>query len=189
MTAEPGQRAPSPSPLAIARREGVVEQQAMRAGLVPMVVGKFGRDALTDRLAWSEHEAAEALGVSDRTLRTWRDRGIVPYKRIGTIFPAVNKDVAIFPEKIKTGFIYTLGATKEMSKERGFDNHIMLTEMILSRIFGSCESLCSYDTYQFEDYSKVFAPRFDPEKKAQRRKEIFPLDCAKAFKMGVNLTK
>jgi len=85
MTAEPGQRAPSPSPLAIARREGVVEQQAMRAGLVPMVVGKFGRDALTDRLAWSEHEAAEALGVSDRTLRTWRDRGIVPYKRIGTV--------------------------------------------------------------------------------------------------------
>ena len=61
--------------------------------------------------------------------------------------------------------------------------------MILERIFGYSESLCSYDTYQFEDYSKVFAPRFDPEKKAQRRKEVFPLDCARSFEMGVNLTK
>ena len=59
--------------------------------------------------------------------------------------------------------------------------------MILERIFGASESLCSYDTYQFEDYSKVFAPRFNPEKKAQRRREVFPLDCTKAFEMGVRL--
>jgi hypothetical protein len=55
-------------------------------------------------------------------------------------------------------------------------------------IFEDTETLCSYDTYQFEDYSKVFAPRWDPEKKAKIRTEIFPLDCAKAFEMGVRLT-
>jgi len=47
--------------------------------------------------------------------------------------------------------------------------------------------LCSYDTYQFEDYSKVVATRFDPEKKAKRRKEVFPIDCEKAFKLGARL--
>jgi len=65
--------------------EAVTEQRPRRAGLVPAVVGKFGRDAITDRLAWSEHDAAEALGVSDRTLRKWRDREIVPFKRIGGV--------------------------------------------------------------------------------------------------------
>jgi len=61
-----------------------------------------------------------------------------------------------------------------MSKERGFNHHISINEMILERIFGYL-SLCAVTiTYQFEDYSKVFAPRFDPQKKAQRRKEVFP---------------
>lgn len=51
-------------------------------------------------------------------------------------------------------------------------------------LFGASESLCSYDTYQFEDYSKVVADLFDPEKKAKRREDVFPKDCEKAFKMG-----
>jgi hypothetical protein len=33
----------------------------------------------------------------------------------------------------------------------------------------------------------VYAPRFDPEKKAKVRKEVFPIDCENAFKMGVRL--
>ncbi|GAB6272822.1 MAG: hypothetical protein STSR0003_26740 [Smithella sp.] len=101
--------------------------------------------------------------------------------------PYTDPPGSIFPGKIKTGFIYTLGATEEMAKELGFDHHISTAEMILEWIFGASETLCSYDTYQFEDYSKVVAPRFDPEKKARRRKEVFPLDCAKAFEMGVRL--
>jgi len=56
-------------------------------------------------------------------------------------------------------------------------------------LFGHAESLFSYDTYQFDDYSKVVADRFDPEQKARRRKEVFPKDCEKAFEMGVRLTK
>ena len=56
-------------------------------------------------------------------------------------------------------------------------------------LFGSSESLLSFDTYQFEDYSKVVADRFDPEKKAERRREIFPKDCEKAFEMGASLAK
>ena len=61
--------------------------------------------------------------------------------------------------------------------------------MTLKMIFGASESVYSFDTYQFEDYSKVVAERFDPEKKAKRREEVFPIDCQKAFEMGVGLTR
>jgi len=94
---------------------------------------------------------------------------------------------SIFPGKIRAGFIFTLGADENMAKERGFDARIAMNEFILKMIFGNSESLCSYDTYQFDDYSKVFAPRWDPEKKAKRRATVFPDDCRRAFEMGKRL--
>ena len=94
---------------------------------------------------------------------------------------------SIFPGKIRTGFIFTLGADENMAKERGFDARIAMHEFILKMIFGNSESLSCYDTYQFEDYSKVYAPRWDPEKKAKRREEVFPDDCRRAFEMGKRL--
>lgn len=123
------------------------------------------------------------LGTATGQMRAFMERLVFPF------LPYTDPPTTIFPKKIRTGFIYTMGATEEMSKERGYDQYISANEMILERIFGYSESLCSYDTYQFEDYSKVFAPRFDPEKKARRRREVFPLDCTRAFKMGVNLTE
>ena len=94
---------------------------------------------------------------------------------------------SIFPGKLRTGFIFTLGADESMAKERGFDARIAMHEFILKMIFGNSETLSCYDTYQFEDYSKVFAPRWDPEKKAKRRAEVFPKDCERAFEMGKRL--
>ena len=35
----------------------------------------------------------------------------------------------------------------------------------------------------------VVATRFDPERKAKRRREIFPHDCEKAYAMGVRFAK
>jgi multimeric flavodoxin WrbA len=94
---------------------------------------------------------------------------------------------SIFPGKIRTGFLFTLGADESSSKERGFDARIAMHGFILKMIFGNSESLSCYDTYQFEDYSKVYAPRWDPEKKAKRKKEVFPEDCRRAFEMGERL--
>jgi len=91
---------------------------------------------------------------------------------------------SLFSRKILTGLICTMNAPEETARERGFDRAIAMTEMVMRMVFGVCESLVSYDTYQFEDYSKIVAPRFDPEKKARRRAEVFPADCQKAFDMG-----
>ena len=59
----------------------------------------------------------------------------------------------------------------------------------MKMIFGASETLCTYDTYQFEDYSKVYAPCFDPEHKAKVRAEVFPIDCRKAFSLGARLVR
>jgi len=91
--------------------------------------------------------------------------------------------------KVRTAFVYTLGAPEAMAKERGFDRHILMNEMLMKMYFGASETLCSYDTTQFENYSKVYAPRFDPEKKAKVRRELFPIDCENAFKMGARFVK
>ncbi len=96
---------------------------------------------------------------------------------------------SLWSRKVRTAFLYTLGATKEMAKERGFDRHIAANQDLMKRILGASETLCSYDTYQFEDYSKIYAPRFDPEKKAKVRAEVFPIDCQKAFELGARLIR
>ena len=71
----------------------------------------------------------------------------------------------------------------------GLTQHLDLNEIVLRMIFGSSESLYCFDTYQYKDYSKVVANRFDAEKKAKRRQEVFPKDCEKAFEMGVRFAK
>lgn len=96
---------------------------------------------------------------------------------------------SLFPKKINTGFIYTMNVTEEQMQEFGFANHLVINENILQWVFGISETLSSFDTYQFEDYSKVVAPRFDPVKKAKRREAVFPEDCKKAFDMGVRFAQ
>jgi hypothetical protein len=59
--------------------------------------------------------------------------------------------------------------------------------MFLKKIFGSSESLLCFDTYQFDDYSKIDQDRFDEEKKADSRREHFPGDCQRAFELGTRL--
>ena len=49
--------------------------------------------------------------------------------------------------------------------------------------------MTSCDTYQFEDYARIDPARFDPEQKAARRREPFPLDCRKAFELGARLVQ
>lgn len=116
-------------------------------------------------------------------MRSFVERLLFPY------LTYTDPPQSLFPRKIKMGFIYTMNTQEEQMQERGYAQHFKLHEMVLRMIFGASEYMCSFDTYQFDDYSKVVSGRFDPEKKAQIRKEIFPTDCEKAFGMGVDLLK
>lgn len=89
--------------------------------------------------------------------------------------------------KIPTAFIYTMNVSEEVMQEWNYPVHISMNEKYLKNIFGSAESLCSYETLQFEDYDKVVFSYFDPEQRRERHRTVFPQDCAKAFRLGVRL--
>jgi len=153
----------------------------------------YGRCAVEDGLTPVLQRAGEAdallfgspiyFGTATGEMRSFMERLLFPYSTY------TDPPGSLFPRKIPTGFIYTMNVTREMMSERGFDRQIALTEETLTRIFGASETFFSFDTCQFEDYSKMFAVRFDPEKKAKRRAEVFPHDCEKASELGARLAR
>jgi multimeric flavodoxin WrbA len=153
----------------------------------------YGRCPVPDDLAVVFRKAAEAdavilgspiyVGRVTGEMAAFLDRFLFQY--------SVYSDPprSLFPKKIHTGFIYTMNATEELMKQNGFDQNIMINEHMMRRVFGHSETLCSFDTYQFEDYSKLEASRFDPAKKARRREEVFPRDCQRALEMGARFAR
>lgn len=96
---------------------------------------------------------------------------------------------SLFQKKIPTGLIYTMNVDQERMADLGYEQSLKGTEMALARTFGACEPLFATDTYQFDDYSKYEVTSFSAEEKAQRRKEVFPEDCKKAFEMGARFAR
>ena len=152
----------------------------------------YGRCAVKDDLApiFRKIEGADALilgtpiyfGTVSGVMRSFMERLMFPY------LTYTDPPRSLFPKKINTGLIYSMNSTEQRMKEF-CGQHVDNNERVLKMIFGASESLFSYDTYQFEDYSKVVADRFDEEKKAQRRREVFPQDCTRAHDMGARFAK
>ncbi len=153
----------------------------------------FGQCAVQDDLApiFSRMEQADAIlmgspiywGDISGEMKSFLERLLFQYTTY------TNPPGSLFTKKIKTGFIYTMNVTEDVLKEWQYAVNFNRYEAALRRIFGESEYMCCFDTYQFDDYSKVLATRFDPMKKKQRHEEIFPLDCQKAFDMGVRLIR
>jgi len=123
------------------------------------------------------------FGVVTGEMRSFMERMIFPH------FTYTNPPESLFPKKIKSAFIYTMNIPEEMVEDYGYKHQFETNKQLLTLLFGSSEALCSYDTYQFNDYSKVVADRFDPVHKARHRDEQFPVDKEKAFKLGVRMVK
>lgn len=120
------------------------------------------------------------LGSITGEMKSFLERLIFPY----LVYDADYS--SLFKKKINTAFIYTMGINEQRLLNSGYDSHFNINKTFLERIFGNFESLILTDAYQFDDYSKYVSSAFDPEKKAQRRQEQFPIDCEKAFELGVN---
>ena len=123
------------------------------------------------------------LGNITGQMQSFLERLVFPY------LTYTDPPEPLFPKKIPAGFIYTMGLTEELMNEFGYNQRFAGINRFLTRIFGSSETLLSFDTYQFKDYSKVVAPRFNPEEKLKRRQEVFPKDCQKAFEMGARFAR
>jgi multimeric flavodoxin WrbA len=123
------------------------------------------------------------LGAVTGEMRSFLERLIFPY----LVYDAQRS--SLFKKKLPVGFIYTMGVPESLIKEVGYEQQFKLMEMLLGRIFGEAESLLGTDTYQFDDYSKYVATAMNVEAKAKRRREVFPVDCQKAFEMGARLIR
>jgi hypothetical protein len=62
-------------------------------------------------------------------------------------------------------------------------------DMFLGHIFSPPHRLCSYDTYQFSDYSKYVVDVFNEADKARQRENEFPKDLQKAYTLGTDIAK
>ncbi|HMM19847.1 MAG TPA: flavodoxin family protein [Selenomonadales bacterium] len=151
----------------------------------------YGRCAVQDDLTPVLRKVREAdalifgspiyIGAVTGEMRSFLERLVFPY----LVYDANYS--SLFPGKLPTGFIYTLGADERRMKEAGYDQSAKMTEMLLARIFGTAESLLVTDTYQFDDYAKYVATAFDVDHKARVRSEEFPKSCQKAYEMGRRL--
>ncbi|MDD1702106.1 MAG: flavodoxin family protein [Methanoregula sp.] len=147
------------------------------------------KDDLTPVLAKAEKADAILIGSPVYfSLTTGMTRSFL--ERLAYPYSVYDKErSSLFPKKIRTGFIYTAGASEQMVKEMGYDKNEQVTEMAMARIFGSCESLWVTDTLLFDDYAKYESSLFDPEAKKRHKEEQFPKDCKKAYELGARLVR
>lgn len=90
---------------------------------------------------------------------------------------------------IPVGLIFTMNCPEEFAKQLDYPVILGANGASLNMIYGHCETLYAYDTYQFNDYSKYDCDVFDEKLKAKSRAEKFPADMKKAFDMGKNLVE
>jgi len=123
------------------------------------------------------------FGTVTGEMRSFMERLLFPY------LTYTRPPESIFGRKIPTAFIYTMNVSEALMKEHHYTVHIGLNENVMSRIFGRAETFCSFETLQFEDYSKVVFNYFDPAERRERRRTVFPEDCRKAFALGARLAQ
>jgi multimeric flavodoxin WrbA len=147
------------------------------------------QDDLTDVLDRIEGTDALILGspiyfgTVTGEMRSFMERLLYQY------LAYTNPPSSLFGRKIRTAVIYTMNVSEQQMKDYQYTVHTTAIENILARTFGHAESLFSFETLQFEDYSKVVFSYADPEVRKERRRTVFPKDCEKAFKLGARFGK
>lgn len=105
------------------------------------------------------------------------------------LFPNLSygeRNRSLFNGRLKTGLIYTMNVPRQELESVGYDK-LFVQHQGLMRLFGPCEILLSCDTWQFDDYAKYDASRFNVTQKEELRRTQFPLDCQAAYALGARL--
>ncbi len=120
-------------------------------------------------------------GYPTAGLRAFMERLIFPavnYSDFG--HPVINK-----PKRSAT--IYTMNCPNE-DAYRANNYHILMdTNAHQLGMFGPTEILYSFDTYQFNDYTRYDAAMLGEEHKAEMHRTQFPKDLENAYELGKRL--
>lgn len=90
---------------------------------------------------------------------------------------------------IPVGLIFTMNCPAPMAAQFNYPTILGANEVFLNMIFGYCETLNIYDTYQFADYSNYDCDVFNEEDKRRVKETQFPEDLKKAFDLGKKLAE
>ncbi len=90
---------------------------------------------------------------------------------------------------IPAGVIFTMNCPEELASQINYPTILEENVKSLNHILGYAESLYSYDTYQFADYSNYNCDLFDEKHKKEVQQTQFPKDLQKAFDLGKRLTE
>ena len=149
---------------------------AMRDDLTPFLDEIHAVDALV--LGSPVYLMAESAAM-----RAFMERALFQYLRY-TAPPSAS-----FPRRIRTALVYTMGLPEEQAGQIGLLARLEMSRTFMERVFGLCETLCSFDTLQFDDYGAYESSRFDPKAKMARRAEVFPKDLEQACQLGRRLAE
>ena len=99
-------------------------------------------------------------------------------------------EAGILGRTIHTAMIYTMGYPNEEGiKKFGYFEMFRENSRFMEQLFGSCETLYAYNTYQFTDYSKYDVMEGIEAVKAKHRDKQFPEDLRKAYNLGKRLAE
>lgn len=96
---------------------------------------------------------------------------------------------SLAPKKMQTAFIYTMNVPYTVMTEMQYPEQLKSMEFFIAKAFSAPSVLYVNDTYQFSDYSKYKVECFSEKDKARQREEQFPVDCQKAYELGLNMAR
>ena len=125
------------------------------------------------------------FGVVTGATRSFLERFLFQYLVYDAKFSTLRK------KPVQTGFIYTMNIGEDGMEAQGYKETLGAMDAPIKRLLlcGEVPSLYVTDTQQFDDYAKYEVNAPSAERKAKRRKEMFPKDCQRAFEFGANLVK
>ena len=91
-------------------------------------------------------------------------------------------EMSLHKKTVPTAMIYTMGRTEEGAKE--FRGTLDENTKFLQQLFGYTETLCSYKTYQFDDYSRSDVMEGTEQSRRKQREEQFPIHLKNAYALG-----
>ena len=148
---------------------------AVNDGLTPLLEKIPGTDALI-------LGSPIYFGIVTGMMRCFMERLFFPY------LVYKNPPESLFPKRIPSAFVYTMNVAEKQIPGTGYDVHFSSNRAVMERMFGCpCESFFSYETRQFEDYSKMVFEYFDPAERVEKADKKFPDECRGAYDLGSRL--
>ena len=118
-------------------------------------------------------------------VRSFMERLMYPILSYNPKIDNGEMEMGLLDKVVPTAMIYTMGSTDEAAK--AFSPALDENRKFLEMLFGYNETIYSYNTIQFKDYSRYDVMEGVEEARKKQREEHFPDDLKAAYELGKRL--